>query len=79
MTKEEVAKFAYKVAAHNERTVITLKNSTVYTGHFYNNTRFVDKVDNNWNFVIPASAESKPQTFVLNGEDIESIKKIQLF
>jgi hypothetical protein len=79
MTKEDIAKFAYRIAAHNERTVITLNDSTTYTGHFYNNIKFNDKVDNIWNFVIPASAESKPQTFVLNGEDIESIKKIQLF
>jgi small nuclear ribonucleoprotein (snRNP)-like protein len=79
MTKDEIAKFAYRIAAHNERIVVTLKNNTTYTGHFYNNIKLIDKVDNNWNFVIPASAESKPQAFVLNGEDIESIKKIQLF
>ena len=79
MTKEDVAKFAYRIAAHNERIVITLKNNTTHTGHFYNNTKLIDKVDNIWNFVIPASVGEKPQVFLLNGDDIESIKKIQLF
>ncbi len=79
MTKEDVAKFAYRIAAHNERIVITLKDNTIHKGHFYNNTKLIDKVDNVWNFVIPANAEEKPQVFSLNGDDIESIKKIQLF
>jgi hypothetical protein len=79
MKKEEIAKFAYRIAAHNERIVVTLKDNTVYSGHFFNNHKLVDKLDNLWNFVIPSKGEEKPQQYVFNGDDIESIKKVQLF
>ncbi len=79
MNKEEVAKFAYKLAAHNERTIVTLKDKTEYKGHFFNNTKFIDKTDNKWNFVIPSNGEENPLPVALNGDEIETIKKIQLF
>ena len=79
MNKEEIATFAYKIASHNERIIVTLFNEKEYTGYFFNNTKIAIKSDNNWEFVIPGHGETAPIHLVLNGDDIASIKKVRLF
>ncbi len=79
MNLEDIAIFANRLTAHNERMVITMKDGTIYTGHFFNNPKPPDRKNNQWNFIIPDSATEKFQSFNINGEDIVLIKKILLF
>jgi small nuclear ribonucleoprotein (snRNP)-like protein len=79
MKTEEVAVFAYKFATHNERIVITLKDNSVLRGHFINNLSIEKKVDNYWNFVILRVDNEQNTKMIINGDDILSIKKVQIF
>jgi len=79
MSIEEVAVFADKFTAHNERIIITLKDNTVWRGHFISNDRLTKKVDNYWNFVILRVDDENNTKLIINGDDITSIKKILIF
>jgi hypothetical protein len=79
MTTQEVGVFADKLAAHNERIIIILKDKTELRGHFINNPKSPSKTDNHWNFITLKSDVGENTKLELNGDDIESIKKIQLF
>ena len=79
MTIAEIASFADKFATHNERMVITLKDKATISGHFYNNPKQPHKTDNHWKFVILKTEDCEKQDLVLNGDDIEDIRKVRLF
>ena len=79
MTKEEVGKFSDKTPTINERTQITYKDNTIELGYFYNNRYSPTRKDNLWNFVIIAKDTKDNVNKVINGEDIQSIKIIQLY
>ena len=79
MSIEEVAAFADKFTAHNERIIITLKDKVELRGHFISNHRLLKKEDNYWNFINLRVDDEENTKSIINGDDIISIKKIMIF
>ena len=79
MNIEQIAAFADKTPLVNQRTVVNLKDGSVYTGYFFKNPKLPNKKDNLWHFVIPATATTELVNLTFNGDDIDSIKIINLF
>ncbi len=79
MSIEEIAAFADRFTAHNERIIITFKDKVELRGHFISNPKLFKKVDNYWNFINLRVDDEKNTKTIINGDDIFSIKRIMIF